>query len=281
MKCAVFPGQGNQYIGMGKDIYSLDIVKKMYDVASEVSGIDIKKISFEGPSELQRETLNTQLLTYVNSCALFELIPENFNVFAGHSIGEYAALFATGVFSFEDGVRIVKKRGELMSSLSFDEPSLVAVLGVDRKCVEDFCKNDTNNELEVALCNSPGNYVVGGLPENIKKYKLPGKVKPLAVSGPFHTSLFKPVAEEFQKYLQEFEFKDPQSVVYSNATGLPYYKGEIDKGLASQLYKPVLWQDIIEAIPADRFVEIGPGNSLAKMINKIRKDANVVSIQNV
>ena len=137
MNHGLFPGQGNQYVGMGLDLCSnFPIARDMYQKAIDVSGVDVPKLSFEGPSDEQKKTQNTQLITFVHSSIIHTLLSNlltrnPFSDFAGHSIGEYAALYAANVFSFEDGVSIVKKRGELMSRKSFDEPSLVAVINAD------------------------------------------------------------------------------------------------------------------------------------------------------
>lgn len=280
MRCGVFPGQGNQYVNMGRDLYdAFDKARAMYDLASQITGIDIKGISFEGPEDIQRETLNTQLITFVHSCVVHHLLTNDFDKvlfsqFAGHSIGEYAALVAGGVFSFEDGVRIVQKRGELMKIISFDKPSLVAVHGVDRQSVDDFCNNETQGELEVALYNAPGNYVIGGLPEALEKYmhEIPGRRKiPLRVSGPFHTSHYKYIADDFQDFLSKFKFKKPKVRVYSNVTAQPHKKEAIIDKLVEQLYNPVLWEDTIRAMTC-KFFEIGPGKSLANFIVRIREN---------
>ena len=275
MKCGVFPGQGNQYIGMGKEIYHFEKARQIYDAASEISGIDIKRISFEGTPEEQRDIVNLQLLTFVNSCAWFNLIENNFQELAGHSIGEYAALYASRAFSFEQGLQIVRKRGELMKKVSFEEPSLVLVTNTPRKELEEFCEK---TGLEIALYNSPKKYVIGGTPEKIKKFTpfLKGKVIPLKVSGPFHTSMYRDVSEEFAYFLLQLDFQAPETIVYSNYSTAPFTRNNIVKNLALQLCNPVLWEYIIEKARSDEFVEIGPGNSLSRMIKEIRGNATTI-----
>jgi len=287
MKCAVFPGQGNQYVGMGEDIYRRSqLVKGMYEAASDITGIDVRRISFEGPKELQRETLNTQLITFVHSCALYTLLTEGtenpFEHIAGFSVGEYSALVAAGVVSFEDGIRILKKRGEIMSRCSFDEPCLVAVIGANRKELTAFCEEEAEGDLEIAIYSAPDVFVVGGLPQSIREYqdKIPcRRIVPIDMSIPAHTTHLLPHFGEFLRYLGEFELTLPEVALYSNVSGRAYTNGDLRKGLAELFAQPVLWSDVMNAIPAESFVEIGPGNSLAKLIKRNRKGAVVSSVQ--
>ncbi|MBI5148121.1 ACP S-malonyltransferase [Candidatus Pacearchaeota archaeon] len=279
MICGVFPGQGNQFVGMGKDFYyKFDKAKEMYDISSEKTSIDIKKISFEGPEELQNDVLNLQLITFVNSCAILGVLNKKFDYLAGHSIGEYSALYAAGVFSFEKGLEIVKRRGELMKRISFDDSCLIAILGESKENIEDFCKK---TGLEIALYNNPRNYVIGGLPEEIKKHyvKIPGKKIKLDVRGPFHTKHYKEISLEYKDFLKRFEFKEPTTNVYSNYSAEVYKKENIMEWLTNQLWHPVLWEQIINKNPCRNFVEIGPKNSLKKMIERIKGDARIFSIQ--
>ena len=163
MNHGLFPGQGNQYVGMGLDLCSnFPIARDMYQKAIDVSGVDVPKLSFEGPSDEQKKTQNTQLITFVHSSIIHTLLSNlltrnPFSDFAGHSIGE-------------DGVSIVKKRGELMSRKSFDEPSLVAVINADLGELSDFCQNAAGGELEISLYNAPDMFVVGGHPDMVKKH---------------------------------------------------------------------------------------------------------------
>lgn len=325
MTVGLFPGQGNQYTGMGKDLYnSYDLVKELYDSANTITGIDVKGISFEGSEEEQKDTLNLQLITYVHSCAVYGLLDKElhakFNYFAGHSIGEYAALYAGGAFSFGKGVVIVKRRAALMKSISNFDGAPLIYLGdkkgeLKKETVEDFCKK-TNGELTLALYNAPGNYVVGGDPENIKKYydQLPGARKiPLKVAGPFHTKHYQQIADEFRDFLKTMVFDDMKTDVWSNYIAdtyigsvgtIPASRDQLIEGLVCQLYNPVRWEQIIREIAdescleplfgigglneeytEDLFIEMGPGRSLAGMVKAITRDMNrevtVVSIQDL
>ncbi|MBS3110037.1 ACP S-malonyltransferase [Candidatus Woesearchaeota archaeon] len=286
MNHGLFPGQGNQYVGMGLDLCSnFPIARDMYQKAIDVSGVDVPKLSFEGPSDEQKKTQNTQLITFVHSSIIHTLLSNlltrnPFSDFAGHSIGEYAALYAANVFSFEDGVSIVKKRGELMSRKSFDEPSLVAVINADLGELSDFCQNAAGGELEISLYNAPDMFVVGGHPDMVKKHldSLPGKKKiPLKISGPFHTHHYKDISEEFEDYLNSFTFRHPEIPVYSNVTGEHHTADGIRKKLAEQLYNPVLWGSIMRRL-SGRFIELGPGKSLARFKPSSGNDHSFYSV---
>ncbi len=281
MICAVFPGQGNQSIGMGKDFYDgFPRAKAMYDFASDKTSIDIKGISFEGPKEVQDNILNCQLITFVNSCVMFELLGREFDHLAGHSIGEYTALYSAEVFSFERGLEIVKKRGELMRTVSFGGSCMVAVIGEERETIEDFCR-ETEGALAIALYNSPGNYVIAGTPENIDGYfdKIPGKKIKLNVTGPSHTKHCRTISEEYREFLKGFAFNEPRGIVYSNYSVGIYTKDNIIDNLVNQLWHPVLWEQIVRNIPCNTFVEIGPGKSLKRMIERTREGVKVLCIQ--
>ena len=288
--CVVFSGQGNQYVGMGKDLYDeFGEAREMYHGASEVSGIDIRKISFRGAPEEQSDPRNSQLITFVNSCVIYELVKDKFDFgcFAGHSIGELTALYAAGVFGegirgFRNGVEIVNERGKLLKGNSFKRSCLVSVLGCEREVVEEFCKG-TNGELVIALYNCRGNYVIGGKPKNIDKWidKIPGAIKVLPVMGPFHTEHYMKTAKKFGKFLEGFAFAEPNVASYRNCDSEFYHAETIADGLVRQLWNPVLWEDIISKVPAETFVEMGPGRSLSGMIKRIRKGSERISIRGV
>ncbi|MFH1174566.1 MAG: ACP S-malonyltransferase [archaeon] len=269
----LFPGQGNQYVGMGKDLYeTYPLAKRMYDLASDITGHDLTAISFSGPESVQKETLNTQLITFVHSCVVHALITEQgnpFSGFAGHSIGEYAALVAVNSIAYATGVMLVLKRAELMNKISFEKPSLVAILGATLAELEEFC-DKTNGALTVALHNAPKKYVIGGLPEAIQEYlpSMPGKKIPLGVSGPFHTKHYQPIAEEFMTFMKHVAFKEPVLPVYANATAQPHTQSNIAETLAEQLYRPVLWEETMRNMQGD-FLEMGPGNSLSKFAKDV------------
>lgn len=286
MVCALFPGQGNQYTGMGSGLYEKsDIARKIYDTASEISGKDLKRISFSGTVEEQRKTENLQLITFVNSVALYELCKDSFDFdyMVGHSIGEYSALYSAEVFGLEDAVKIISERSELMSKFSFKQTTLVAVLGIDDKSLENLC---FDRDVEIALHNCPGNHVVGGFPHYIEKFCKKLKEEnirfvPLQVSGPFHTSVYKYVCGDFLNFLERFEFDSPKATVLSNLNAMPYTLENIVPNLANQICNPVLFEQSIAKVPSEEFVEIGPGKSLSNMVERIKKDATIKAINKI
>lgn len=279
--CGLFPGQGNQYIGMGKDLYKKSsLIRQIYNSACEITNKNLKTISFEGPKEEQRKTENLQIITFLNSISLYLLSEKKFEYMVGHSIGEYSALFCANAINLENSIRIIDKRAELMSKISFEKPSLAAILGNKKEDVEKLCKSCS---IEIALYNCPGNYVIGGLPENIEKFTnflKEKKIKSVAlqVSGPFHTSIYREIALEFKEFLENFEYNQPDSIIFANFNEQPYTKENIINNLSMQIFNPVKFEQSILKVPCTNFVEIGPGNSLSKMVSRIKPDAECIVI---
>lgn len=292
----VFPGQGSQYVGMGLDLYNnSEKAKQIFDKADEILGYSISKICFEGPLDTLKETRYTQPALFVHSAVLFDLLKDKiqFSSTAGHSVGEYAALFAAGVLSFEDGLRLVALRGELMFNSGIERPgTMFAVIGLDDAIVEKTCKEITDeNKPEVVVpanYNSPGQLVVSGsrdvLRANADRFKTAGArmVKELVVSGAFHSPLLESSSEKLTAAINAISFKDAQVPVYQNVTAKPETSGaEIKKNLISQLTAPVLWSQTMVNFKNDNFdnfIEIGAGNVLQGLIKRTLENVNISGV---
>jgi len=283
----VFPGQGSQKSGMGKDIY---------DAHSEAKAVfdqfpDVRDICFEGDAEQLKQTSVTQPAIYLMSVAIDRVLKSkgiNPVKTAGHSLGEYAALTSAGVISLEDGMKIVKERGRLMQEAGQTVPgTMAAVIGLDDETVIETC-NSIDGVIEAVNFNAPGQVVISGdktvLENSVSIFKEKGArlVRLLPVSGAFHSSLLTEVGEDFKNFLSSFSFNDFQCPVVANVTAEEYQgKEQIVDLLSKQIYNPVLWvksiQNIIEK-GLTQFVEVGPGTVLKGLIGKINSDTEVVSV---
>jgi [acyl-carrier-protein] S-malonyltransferase len=287
----VFPGQGSQYVGMGLDLFNNSpIAKNLFQKADEILGYSISNICFEGPLDTLKETRYTQPALFVHSAILFEMLKEKieFSATAGHSVGEFAALYAAGVFSFEEGLRLVSLRGELMFNSGIERPgTMFAVIGLDDAIVEKICKEITEeNSPEVVVpanYNSPGQLVVSGsrdvLRANADRFKQAGArmVKELVVSGAFHSPLLESSSEKLTAAINAIEFNDAKVKVYQNVTAMPEQSGTaIKQNLISQLTSPVLWSQTMANFKTDgfdSFIEIGAGNVLQGLIKRTLEGA--------
>ncbi len=294
----VFPGQGSQYVGMGKDIYNnFPECKSIFDRANEILGYDLKSICFEGPEELLKQTENTQPALFVHSLAIYEKIktslPElKVSAMAGHSLGEYSALTASNVFDFESGLKLVRLRGQLMQESGQRNPgTMAAIVGLSIEQVEEIC----NNVKEVGIAqpanfNSPGQVVISGDLNAVKKVielaKLNGAklAKELIVSGAFHSPLMNYAYENIANELRKIKLNEPRVPVYSNVTAKKFSSNtEILDLLIKQIISPVLWQQIIENMINDgieTFVEIGAGKVLTGLIKRINQNVEVFNVGN-
>ena len=291
----IFPGQGSQFVGMGKDLYdNYAQSKAVFDAADQLSGFSISKLCFEGPLEELTLTRNCQLAILTVSIAALEAFrsratnhePRTTKYSAGLSLGEYSALVASGVLSFETGVNLVKKRAELMDAAARKNPGkMAAILGLDKKTLEDI---SIITHVEIANINCPGQVVITGKVEAVDKAKEIATQKgakraiDLEVSGAFHSSLMQEAANEFKDFLAGFELKDALIPVVSNVTATAQHKAqEVRKNMLKQIYSPVLWEDSVRFMAGQgvkTFYEIGPGNILKGLIRKIDPSLNVINI---
>lgn len=294
MKTAlVFPGQGSQYVGMLKDIFELyPDARHIIEDADGILGYKLSEICFEGPSEILRETRYTQPALFLHSAVLYNLTGKSlkFDVVAGHSVGEYAALYSAGVLKFEDALNLVSLRGELMFKAGEEEPgTMFAVINLADDVVEHLCADLTSqgygNVIVPANYNSPGQIVISGsadyLRMNAQKFKDAGArmVKELQVSGAFHSPLLKSAKEKLEIAIDKIEFNDAMVPIYANVTAEPVSEGQqIKELLIRQLLSPVKWTQTVVNMYGDgirRFIEMGPGNVLQGLIKRTKEDAEV------
>ncbi|HDY9528436.1 TPA: ACP S-malonyltransferase [Staphylococcus argenteus] len=290
----IFPGQGAQKVGMAQDLYNNnELATEILTSAANTLDFDILETMFTDEDGKLGETENTQpaLLTH-SSALLVALRNLNPDYTMGHSLGEYSSLVAANVLSFEDAVKIVRKRGQLMAkAFPTGVGSMAAVLGLDYKEVDNICKSLSTEDMiiEPANINCPGQIVVSGHKELIDELVEKGKslgakrVMPLAVSGPFHSSLMKVIEEDFLNYINQFEWNDAKFPVVQNVNAQSETDKEVIKlNMVKQLYSPVQFIKSTEWLidqGVDHFIEIGPGKVLSGLIKKINRDVKLTSIQ--
>ncbi|KUP23242.1 ACP S-malonyltransferase [Paenibacillus sp. DMB5] len=294
----VFPGQGAQAVGMGKDVYdALPQSRAVFDKGDEVLGFSLSRLVFEGPDSDLKQTVNTQPALVTTSVAYLEALAGKGlkpDYVAGHSLGEYSALVAAGVLSYEDAVQLVRLRGRFMEeAVPGGQGAMAAVLGAEREALAGLCRSisEEGNTVELANVNCPGQIVVSGSQAGVsavvERVKEAGgkRAIPLEVSGPFHSSMMKEAAERLAAELQRVTFNAPAVPVVVNVTASPVTDPEeIRELLVRQVYSPVLWQDSVEWLIAngvDTFVEIGSGSVLAGLIRKIDKAVKVIGINSL
>jgi len=285
----VFPGQGAQFIGMGKDLYeNSSLAKDLFEKANEILGFRITDLMFAGTDEDLRQTKVTQPAIFLHSVILAATLGEKFmpDMVAGHSLGEFSALVASKALSFEDGLILVSKRAQAMQKACEKEPStMAAILGLEDAKVEEICKSI--DEIVVpANYNSPGQLVISGSMKGIEiaceKLKAAGarRALPLKVGGAFHSPLMEPARVELAEAIHSTVFHAPVCPIYQNATGQRVTGPEkIKENLVAQLTAPVLWTQITLNMIADGatlFTEVGPGNVLQGLIAKIGGQAVTV-----
>lgn len=292
----VFPGQGSQSVGMGKELYDqYESVKRVFQAADEALGFSITDLCFNGPEEELRKTYNTQPAILTMSIACYELLKEagiQPDVVAGHSLGEYSALVAAGVLEFADAVRLVRKRGQFMQeAVPLGQGSMAAVMGADRQVVIDICRQA---ELEMGPVqavnfNCPGQIVIAGKTEAVDKaielLKAAGAKRAIAlpVSAPFHSTLMKPAAERLATELENIELHSTTIPVVANVNAQALTQAvDIQPSLVSQAASPVLWEDCVAKIVdlgCSCFVEVGPGKVLTGFTKKIAKDVASLNVE--
>ena len=290
MKAFVFPGQGSQFSGMGKDLYTnVPAAKELFEKANEILGFRITDIMFEGTDEELKQTFVTQPAVFLHSVIMAKALGEEFkpDMVAGHSLGEFSALVAAGALDFEDGLRLVAKRAAAMQQACEAQPStMAAVLGLDDKVVEDICA-EVDGVVVAANYNCPGQLVISGSIEAVdaacERLKAAGarRALRLPVGGAFHSPLMEPAKVELQAAIEAAPFKTPICPVYQNVDAKPYTDPEqIKANLIAQLTAPVRWTYIVQnmvADGADSFVELGPGAVLQGLIKKVSRDVEAVS----
>lgn len=283
----VFPGQGAQFIGMGKDLYEQHAeAQKLFDRANEILGFSITDIMFSGTAEELKQTKVTQPAVFLHS-VITALTAENFqpDMVAGHSLGEFSALVVNKTLSFEDGLKLVSQRALAMQDACEATPStMAAILGLEDAVVEEVCEK-VDGVVVAANYNCPGQLVISGSTEAIKeaceKMKEAGakRALPLAVGGAFHSPLMEPAREKLATAIANTAFQKPICPVYQNVDAKPYTDpAAIQANLISQLTSPVRWTQTVQnmvADGADTFIESGPGKVLSGLVKKIHRPATV------
>lgn len=290
MKAYVFPGQGSQFPGMGKELYEKSaVVRGLFDQANQILGFDIKKIMFEGTAEDLKQTNVTQPAVFLHSVSLAQMI-ETFepNAVAGHSLGEFSALVAANALSFEDGMQLVAKRAEAMQEACEIQPStMAAILGLDDSIVEEVCAS-VDGIVVPANYNCPGQLVISGEVEAVEKtcelLKEKGAKRALIlpVGGAFHSPMMEPAREKLEKAIEQVRFHKPICPIFQNVTASAVSDpDEIKKNLNIQLTAPVRWTQTIQNMWAEgltSYLEVGPGRTLQGLIKKIEREAQVSGV---
>ena len=293
----VFPGQGAQFVGMGKDFYDKsDTAKKLFDEADEALGYSIKKICFEGSEDDLKLTANTQPAILIVSVIAAELLKAEGiapNIAGGHSLGEYSALVAAGSLKFADAVKLVHKRGQFMQeAVPVGEGSMAAIIGLDDETIIDACKKSSEvGEVQAVNFNCPGQTVIAGTVKGVDAaveiLKAAGAKKAvvLPVSAPFHSTLMKPAAEKLSAELDKVEIKNANFPIAANFTGeLETDAEKIKSNLVSQADHPVKWIDCVKAMKnfgAEIFIECGPGKTLCGFNRRIDKQIKSLNVENL
>jgi [acyl-carrier-protein] S-malonyltransferase len=291
MKAYVFPGQGAQFVGMGKDLYdNSQLARDMFEKANEILGFRITDLMFGGTDDDLRQTNVTQPAIFLHSVILAATLGSTFrpDMVAGHSLGEFSALVAANALTFEDGLRLVSARARAMQKACEKEPStMAAILGLEDARVEEICRSI--DEIVVpANYNSPGQLVISGSMKGIEvaceQLKAAGarRALPLKVGGAFHSPLMEPARVELAEAINATDISTPVCPIYQNSTALRVTDpAQIKRNLIDQLTAPVLWTQMVQhmiADGADSFVEVGPGNVLQGLIMKIGKDVTVAGV---
>lgn len=294
----LFPGQGSQSVGMGKDLADhFPVARAVFEEADQALGFSISKLCFEGPEEELRKTFNTQPAILTVSVAALRVMQEAglaCDITAGHSLGEYSALVAAGVLEFADAVRLVNKRGQFMQeAVPLGEGAMAAVMGLDREKVVEICAEVEKEvgAVQAVNFNCPGQIVIAGKTTAVEKaaaaLKAAGAKRAimLPVSAPFHSTLLQPAAAKLAVELDKVPFHEPKLPVVANVTGkIANTSHEIKQLLVTQAANPVLWEDCVAAIAASGVmssVEIGPGKVLTGFTKKIAPDIVTLNVEDV
>ena len=299
MFSVIFPGQGSQIVGMGKEFFEkYDLVKKLFKEADDTLGISLSKIILDGPKEKLDLTINTQPAIFLISYCIFNVVKEEFNIdlskakyFAGHSLGEYSALSSAGYLSFTETIKLLRTRGDAMqNSVPKGEGGMVAVLGSTVEIIETILQNNQNDFVaQIANDNSDGQIVLSG--KNVDLTKLIEVLKSnsiknikLPVSAPFHCQLMNKATEIMKKEIEKTNFQDSKNMLISNVTAeVISGKDELKKLLIDQIENRVRWREsVINMINngVNQFIEIGPGKVLSGLVKRIDKSIKINTINN-
>lgn len=294
----VFPGQGSQIVGMGKELAdSSEIVHDIFTRADIALDEELSSLIFNGPQDTLTLTVNAQPSLLTTSIAILEKFKEanvSPSFVAGHSLGEYTALVAAGALSFEDAVRTVRKRGEFMEeAVPAGQGTMAAILGMSSENLQEVTDeiSSTGHPVQLANINCPGQIVISGASEGVKKACELAKEKgakraiPLEVSGPFHSSLMEPAAEKLRAELDQIEIRDASVPVVANVNAKEMTSStQIKENLVKQLYSPVLWENSVQYMldqGVDTFIEIGPGKVLSGLIKKVNRRISTYAISDL
>lgn len=290
MKGYIFPGQGSQFTGMCQDLYmKYDELKPLFKTSEKILGFDISKIMFEGSKEELTQTKVTQPAIFIHSMAIIKILGESFkpNLVAGHSLGEFSALVASGALNFEDGLKLVSIRAKAMQkSCEKTNGTMAAILGLENKIIEDICQ-ETNGIVVAANYNCPGQVVISGEVDAVKnaceKLNSAGARRALVlpVGGAFHSELMIDAKKELSSAINQTVFNQPSCPIYQNVNGRPELSVEkIKENLIAQLTSPVKWTQSVNKMIQDgcnNFIEIGPGKVLQGLVRKINRESEVSS----
>lgn len=293
----VFPGQGSQWVGMGRDLYdNIDSARAVFDQADDALGFPISRLCFEGPEDELRQTINAQPALVVDSFACLQAAREVSghslpapSFAAGHSLGEYTALAVAGAFDFTTAVRLARERGRLMHEAGQARPgSMAAIIGMDEPPLAEVCRQ---TDTCIANINCPGQIVISGAAENIDKAMEMAKARgasraiPLQVSGAFHSPLMQPAVDGMSVFISPLSFQEPSIPVIGNTTAEPVTTAALVKSeFLNQLTNPVQWQRSIEYMVAkgvSTFIEIGPGKVLTGLIKRINREVETININDL
>ncbi len=292
----VFPGQGSQYVGMGKELLEAHpIIREAFDQAEDTLGVDYLETCLDGPVEKLNDTSNTQVCIYIMSYAIYKIIEDTGfkpQVIAGHSLGEYSALTAANALKFSDGLQVVAKRAELMSKAAMNHPGrMLALLGADMRAVDDIVSDlSEQGTISVANYNCPGQIVVSveaglaDLATEALSTSAAKKVVTLPVSGAFHSSLMRDAESDFRAFLDSYIFLGADIPIVPNTLAQPVIDAiELKNALQTQISSSVKWQQSVEqmiGLGIKTFVEVGPGQVLSKIIKRIDKQVEVMATEN-
>ena len=286
MKAYVFPGQGAQFVGMGKDLYdNSTVAKELFEKANQILGFDITKIMFEGSAEELKETKVTQPAVFLHSVIMAKVLDIKPDMVAGHSLGELSALVASNTVSFEDGLSLVSKRAMAMQKACEMNPStMAAVIGLADEKVEEICASIEGEVVVAANYNCPGQLVISGSNAGIEKacelMKAAGakRALPLVVGGAFHSPLMQPAKDELAKAIESTTFNKPVCPIYQNVSTIAETDpATIKANLVKQLTSPVKWTQCVQHMIADgatEFIEVGPGKVLQGLVGRISKEVS-------